>query len=76
MPLLEAIPDENHVMRYKLITLPKSTQKMPVLTVQPESVTFTAGGGLNQPAVTITPSTANVSDTSYTLYPVNVSLSL
>ena len=66
MPLLEAFPDENHVMRYKLITLPKSTQRMPVLTVQPESVTFSAGGGLNQPNVTINPSTANVADNSYT----------
>tara|TARA_R100000742_G_C4243574_1_gene62832 strand:+ start:116 stop:787 length:672 start_codon:yes stop_codon:yes gene_type:complete len=66
MPLLEAFPDENHIMRYKLVTLPKNTQKMPVISIQPESVTFTAGGGLNQPKITITPSTANVSDSSYT----------
>ena len=66
MPLLEALPDENHVMRYKLVTLPKNTQKMPVISIQPEAVTFTAGGGLNQPKITITPSTANVSDSSYT----------
>ena len=66
MPLLEAFPDENHVMRYKLITLPKNTQKMPVLKVQPDSITFTKGGGLNQPKVTVTPITSNVSDSSYT----------
>jgi len=66
MPLLEAFPDENHIMRYKLVTLPKNTQKMPVISIQPESVTFTAGGGLNQPKITITPSTANVADSSYT----------
>jgi len=66
MPLLEAFPDENHIMRYKLVTLPKNTQKMPVISIQPESVTFTAGGGLNQPKITITPSTANVTDSSYT----------
>ena len=65
-PLLEAFPDENHVMRYKLVTLPKNTQKMPVISIQPEAVTFTAGGGLNQPKITITQSTANVSDSSYT----------
>ena len=65
-PLLEAFPDENHVMRYKLVTLPKNTQKMPVISIQPEAVTFAAGGGLNQPKITITPSTANVSDSSYT----------
>ena len=66
MPLLEAFPDENHVMRYKLVTLPKNTQKMPVLNVQPTSITFSAGGGLNQPNVTVNPTTANVADTSYT----------
>ena len=66
MPLLEAFPDENHVMRYKLVTLPKNTQKMPVLSVQPTSITFSAGGGLNQPNVTVNPTTANVADTSYT----------
>ena len=65
-PLLEAFPDENHVMRYKFVTLPKNTQKMPVISIQPEAVTFTAGGGLNQPKITITPSTANVTDSSYT----------
>ena len=27
MPLLEAFSDENHVMRYKLVTLPKNTHK-------------------------------------------------
>ncbi len=34
MPLLEAIPDENHVLRYKLITLPKTTSnslKIPLI---------------------------------------------
>ena len=66
MPLLEAFPDENHVMRYKLVTLPKNTQKMPVLNVQPGSITFTAGGGLSQPKVTVSPTTANVADASYT----------
>ena len=66
MPLLEAFPDENHVMRYKLVTLPKNTIKMPVLSVQPASITFTAGGGLAQPTVTVSPTTANVADSSYT----------
>ena len=65
MPLLEALPDENHVMRYKLVTLPKNTSKMPVLTLNPSSVTFAAAGGLNQPSVTVAGITANVSDNSY-----------
>lgn len=33
MPVLEAHPDETQVMRYKLVTLPKTTTKMPLLTV-------------------------------------------
>ena len=66
MPLLEAFSDENHVMRYKLVTLPKNTQKMPVITVQPATIHFTVGAGLAQPPVTVNPSTANVADNSYT----------
>ena len=52
MPLLEAIPDENHVMRYKLVTLPKSTTRMPVLrVVGPDSITFINNSTLNQSQV-------------------------
>tara|TARA_R110000824_G_scaffold359376_1_gene546923 strand:+ start:1188 stop:1844 length:657 start_codon:yes stop_codon:yes gene_type:complete len=65
MPLLEAVPDENHVMRYKLITLPKNTTKMPVIFVFPESITFTAAGGLTQIQPLVQPGTDNVQDTSY-----------
>ena len=66
MPLLEAVPDENHVMRYKLITLPKNTIKMPVITVFPLSIEFTAAGGLGQTAPMVEPGTQNVQDSSYT----------
>jgi len=33
MPVIEATPDETQIMRYKLVTLPKTTTKMPLLTV-------------------------------------------
>tara|TARA_R110001592_G_scaffold213000_3_gene465671 strand:+ start:4847 stop:5521 length:675 start_codon:yes stop_codon:yes gene_type:complete len=66
MPLLEAIPDENHVMRYKLVTLPKNSVRMPVVSISPASVTFGANQGLNQVQPTIEPSTANVEDSTYT----------
>tara|TARA_R110002049_G_scaffold1296_8_gene9776 strand:+ start:336 stop:992 length:657 start_codon:yes stop_codon:yes gene_type:complete len=66
MPLLEAIPDENHVMRYKLMTLPKSTIKMPIVSVSIDSITFNASEGINQPARLVTATTANVTDSSYT----------
>tara|TARA_B100000287_G_scaffold126522_1_gene118637 strand:- start:420 stop:1082 length:663 start_codon:yes stop_codon:yes gene_type:complete len=58
MPLLEAFPDENHVMRYKLVTLPKSTQAMPILEVAQSSVTLRR---LNSVSI-INPSTQNGSD--------------
>jgi len=58
MPLLEAFPDENHVMRYKLVTLPKSTQAMPILEVAQSSVRLRR---LNSVSV-INPSTQNGSD--------------
>ena len=66
MPLLEAIPDENHVMRYKLITLPKNTSKMPIVSVSIDSITFNASEGVNQPARLVSATTANVTDSSYT----------
>ena len=31
MPLLEAFPDETQVMKYKLVTLPKNTTRIPVV---------------------------------------------
>ena len=33
MPLLEAFPDETQMMKYKLVTLPRDTAKMPVVTL-------------------------------------------
>ena len=58
MPLLEAFPDENHVMRYKLVTLPKSTQAMPILEVAQSAVNLRR---LNSVSI-INPSTQNGSD--------------
>ena len=42
MPVLEATPDETQMLRYKLVTLPKTAISIPVLTLQPSApVTFT-----------------------------------
>ena len=66
MPLLEAIPDENHVMRYKLVTLPKTTTKMPVLKVLgPDAITFDDKDSENQ-SQKVGAITNNVSDSSFT----------
>ena len=54
MPLLEAFPDENQIMKYKLVTLPRGTAKMPVLDIGYSSITIKQGAGL-----AITPQTLN-----------------
>lgn len=42
MPVLEASPDETQMLRYKLVTLPKTAISIPVVTVLPNApVTFT-----------------------------------
>lgn len=38
MPVLEAHPDETQVMRYKLVTLPKTTTKMPIVALPYTSI--------------------------------------
>ena len=62
MPLLEAFVDENQLMRYKLSTLPKETNKLPILELPSPSLTFN-GAGITQ---TISPNTRNGIDTDYT----------
>jgi hypothetical protein len=58
MPLLESFVDENQVMRFKLITLPKNTAKMPILEVPAPTLSFN-GPGITQ---TVSPNTRNGSD--------------
>jgi len=54
MPLLEAFPDEQQIMKYKLITLPRGTAKMPVLDLGYAAITLKQGASL-----AITPQTLN-----------------
>ncbi len=54
MPLLEAFPDENQVMKYKLATLPRGTSKLPILEAGYASITLRQGASL-----AITPQTLN-----------------
>ena len=58
MPLLEAFVDENQVMRYKLVSLPKNTAKLTILEIPSPTLTFN-GPGITQ---TISPNTRNGSD--------------
>jgi len=53
MPLLEAFPQENQTMKYKLVTLPRGTAKLPIIAIQP-SIVLPQGASL-----AITPQTLN-----------------
>ena len=44
MPVTEAIPDETQALKYKLITLPKQTTNIPVISVGNTSITLLAPG--------------------------------
>jgi hypothetical protein len=54
MPLLEAFPDEQQIMKYKLVTLPRGTAKLPVLDLGYSAITLKQGAQL-----AITPQTLN-----------------
>jgi hypothetical protein len=61
MPIIEAFPDETQIMKYKLLTLPRGTAKLPVLNVGYTSITLRQGATL-----AITPQTLNYLGTSTT----------
>ena len=46
MPLLEAFPTETQVMKYKLVTLPRGTAKLPILDLGFSSITIKQGASL------------------------------
>ena len=54
MPILEAFPDETQTMKYKLLTLPRGTAKLPVLELGYTTITLKQGASLS-----ITPQTLN-----------------
>jgi hypothetical protein len=43
MPIVEALPDETLMMKYKLVTLPRGTVRIPVITVATTEVTLEPG---------------------------------
>lgn len=54
MPILEAFPDETQIMKYKLVTLPRGTSKLPVINVGYVNIILKQGASL-----VITPQTLN-----------------
>ena len=54
MPLLEAFPEETQIMKYKLVTLPRGTAKLPILDLGYSAIVIKQGASL-----AITPQTLN-----------------
>jgi len=54
MPLLEAFPQETQMMKYKLVTLPRGTARLPILDLGYTSIVIKQGASL-----AITPETLN-----------------
>jgi hypothetical protein len=61
MPVIEAFPDETQVMKYKLLTLPRGTAKLPVLELGYSIITLKQGSSLS-----ISPQTLNYLGTDTT----------
>ena len=59
MPVLEAIPDENNIMVHKLVTLPRGTAKLPIVTCNVSTLQLTLGSTTN-----LNPTTLNYSGLS------------
>lgn len=54
MPIIQAFPEANEIMKYKLITLPRGTAKLPVVTVGYNTIVLKQGSSLS-----LTPQTLN-----------------
>jgi hypothetical protein len=54
MPIIQAYPNDQEIMKYKLITLPRGTAKIPVLSVGYSNIVLKQGSSLS-----ITPQTLN-----------------
>ena len=54
MPLLEVIPDENNIMIHKLVTLPRGTTKLPIVTANVSKIQLSLGA-----TTSVNPNTLN-----------------
>jgi len=54
MPIIQAFPNDTQIMRYKLVTLPRGTSRLPVISLGYNTITIKQGASL-----TITPQTLN-----------------
>jgi hypothetical protein len=54
MPVIQAFPNDTQIMRYKLVTLPRGTSRLPVVSIGYNTIILKQGASL-----TITPQTLN-----------------
>ena len=54
MPILQAYPNDQEIMKYKLVTLPRGTAKLPIIDVGYNAISLRQGASLS-----ITPQTLN-----------------
>ena len=54
MPILQAYPNDQEIMKYKLITLPRGTAKLPIIDIGYSSIILKQGS-----SISITPQTLN-----------------
>lgn len=59
MPVIQAYPEDQEIMKYKLLTLPRGTGAIPVISSVPSNISLVLGSPLS-----ITPSTANYNGSS------------
>jgi len=53
-PLMEGLPDGNQMMKYKLVTLPRGTSKLPVISLGYSTINIKQGA-----SITVSPQTLN-----------------
>jgi hypothetical protein len=69
MPIVEAVTDESYNLKYKLLTLPKNTIRIPIIQPNPTSISLEEGG--NQQTVTITTKNGGNNTLGYTITLLN-----
>jgi hypothetical protein len=69
MPIVESVTDENFSLRYKLLTLPKNTIRIPIIKTNPSAISMEEGGKVS--VVTIETQNGGNSSLGYTVTLLN-----
>lgn len=69
MPVIEAITDENYAMKYKLLSLPKTTTRLPYINATPTTITIDEGS--NTSIITVNTKNGGNENLGYTAILLN-----